>query len=388
MKICLVGPCSPLDISHEQFKFEPDSYEQVSFYRGIPVSTLANELLAAGHEVEIISTAFNLVESQIILSGPRLKFTIVRSTKNTKIRALTFWRSDRKLLARAIEKSDADVFHAHWTYEFAMATLSCKKNALVTAHDAPIRIFQHYRDIFRLLRLGLAIYVRFRTRNLAAVSPYLADSWRRNMFWRRNIFILPNLTPRDILQKNQQYSSEGNRVLCVSDASELKNVKTLIRSWNQISNLADDYLLVIVGNGLGYGEEIFQWAEVNGLNNGIEWKGYLERPGVSLEMSRASVLCHPSLEESHSLVLVEALSAGIPIVAGKNSGAVPWTIGDAGILVDIESDSEISEAIVYLLQNPDVSVSLSNKALNRSREVFGAEMILAKYFEAYRSLLA
>ena len=81
---------------------------------------LANELLAAGHEVEIISTAFNLLEEQMILSGPRLKFTIVRSTKNTKVRALTLWKSDRKLLVTAIKKSDADIFHAHWTYELSL----------------------------------------------------------------------------------------------------------------------------------------------------------------------------------------------------------------------------------------------------------------------------
>ena len=387
MKICLVGPCSPLDIDHGQFEFQPDNYDYLDFYRGIPVSTLANELLAAGHEVEIISTVFNLVEEQIILSGPRLKFTIVRSTKNTKVRALTLWKSDRKLLIRAIKESDADIFHAHWTYEFAMATLTCKRDALVSAHDAPIKIFQYYRDIYRLLRLAMAFYVRFRTRNLAAVSPYLADSWRTKMHWKRKIFVLPNLIPKDIVSRSHPYSPHGNRVLCVSDASALKNVKTLIRSWNQISHLVTNHLLVIVGNGLGPSEEMFQWADSSGLNNRIVWKGYLERTEVSSEMSRANILCHPSLEESHSLVLMEALAMGLPIVAGKNSGAVPWTIGDAGVLVDVESELDLSEAMIKLLQNLEVRVGLSKMAVKRSLEVFGTQVILPKYLDTYRLLI-
>jgi glycosyltransferase involved in cell wall biosynthesis len=386
MKICLVGPCSPHDISYELFEFQSDNYAQVKFYRGIPVSTLANELLAAGHEVEIISTAFNLEEQQIIFNGPRLKFTIVRSTKNTKVRVLTLWRNERKLLTKAIEKSDADVFHAHWTYEFAMATLNCRRDALITAHDAPFKIFEHYRDFHRFLRLVMAIFVRFRTRNLVVVSPYLADSWRKNMHWKKSIILLPNLTPTSFIRANTVYSPDGNRVLCVSDASELKNVKTLIRSWNQAPHLSNDSLLVLVGNDLGLGEEMFQWADSRGLNNRIEWKGYLERQDVSSEMCRANLLCHPSLEESHSLVLVEALALGLPIVAGKNSGAVAWTIGPAGILVDVESESDISDAILYLLQNSDVRVGLSNMAVKRSLEVFGTQKILANYLETYRLL--
>ena len=387
MKICLVGPCSPLDIDHESFEFQPENYSYLSFYRGIPVSTLANELVAAGHEVEIISTAINLEEERIILSGPRLKFTIVRSTKNTKVRVLTLNRSDRKLLVKAIESSDADIFHAHWTYEFAMATLSCKREALITTHDAPIKIFQHYRDLHRFLRMVMAIYVRFRTKNLAAVSPYLAESWRRKMHWKKNIIVLPNLTPRDIFKVNHEYSPDGYRVLCVSDASELKNVKNLIRAWSQVTHEFSDCLLVLVGYGLGYDEEIFEWADSVGLNSRIEWMGYLERPEVSLEMSRANLLCHPSLEESHSIVLVEALAVGLPIIAGKNSGAVPWTVGDAGVLVDVESENEISVAIIKLLQDPDLRVTLANLAAMRSLDVFGTEKILSKYLETYRMLI-
>ena len=77
---------------------------------------------------------------------------------------------------------------------------------------------------------------------------------------------------------------------------------------------------------------------------------------------------------------------GLPIVAGKNSGAVAWTIGPAGILVDVESESDISDAILHLLQNSDVRVGLSNMAVKRSLEVFGTQKILANYLETYRLL--
>ena len=53
---------------------------------------------------------------------------------------------------------------------------------------------------------------------------------------------------------------------------------------------------------------------------------------------------------------------------------------------DVESESDISDAILHLLQNSDVRVGLSNMAVKRSLEVFGTQKILANYLETYRLL--
>jgi glycosyltransferase involved in cell wall biosynthesis len=387
MRICLIGPCSPHDISRYLLDFNPDEYEEVQFYRGIPVSTLAIKLLESGNEVEIVTSAFGVFDHELNFKGPKITITIIKSTDSTRNRALTLFRDDRKRITKVLEKSKADIFHAHWTYEFALAALSTQKKVLVTAHDAPLKILFHYRDAYRFLRFLMAVIVRMRAKHLAAVSPYLADNWRRHMIWRKPVIILPNFTPVEMLPDSDPNARLNYSVLCVSDSSKLKNVKTLIKAWKIVVSEIPQANLRLVGIGLGEGEEIHDWAKLSGLAEAIEWVGYVERTSILKELSSATVLCHPSLEESHSLVLVESLAMGLPIIGGKNSGAVPWTLGDAGLLVDVKSEIEIADALIQLLLNLELRSKFSELAHLRSTSIFSEEITLPRYIRAYKDIL-
>jgi len=382
-----VGPCSPHDLQQYLDDFDPTEYSEIEFYRGIPVSTLAVKLLQNGHDVEIITSAFGLINEKLVFNGLKLMITIVKSTESTKIRALTLFRSDRKNLSKILEESKADVYHAHWTYEFALAALSVRKNVLVSAHDAPMKILYFYRDPYRFLRFVMAVIVRLRTNNLAAVSPYLAQTWRKQMRWHKPIMILPNFTPVEMLEEKITLSRDKKTVLCISDSSRLKNVKSLVNAWKFVRTIHPEAKLRLIGNGLGIAEEIHQWAKLNELSEGIEWIGYVERSLVVQELNHATILCHPSLEESHSLVLVEALARGLPIVGGMHSGAVPWTLGDAGLLVDVKSKMEIAKAINELLLDLGLRARLSELAQIRSREFFSEGDNLPNYIQAYSEIL-
>lgn len=387
MRICLIGPCSPHDISRYLLDFNPDEYKEVQFYRGIPVSTLAIKLLESGNEVEIVTSAFGVFDHELNFKGPKITITIIKSTDSTRNRALTLFRDDRKRITKVLEKSKADIFHAHWTYEFALAALSTQKKVLVTAHDAPLKILFHYRDAYRFLRFLMAVIVRMRAKHLAAVSPYLADNWRRHMIWRKPVIVLPNFTPVEMLPDSDPNARLNYSVLCVSDSSKLKNVKTLIKAWKIVVSEIPKANLRLVGIGLGEGEEIHDWAKLSGLAEAIEWVGYVERTSILKELSSATVLCHPSLEESHSLVLVESLAMGLPIIGGKNSGAVPWTLGDAGLLVDVKSEIEIADALIHLLLNLELRTKFSELAHLRSTSIFSEEIILPRYIRAYKDIL-
>jgi len=387
MKICLVGPCSPVDLNDLLTDFDISKYSDFKFYRGIPVSTLAAAFLKAGHEVEIISTATGSIADPIILHGKRLKFTIVKGNSSPRNRALSLFRSDRKNLSKVIRATEADIFHAHWIYEFALATLQTKKNVIVTAHDSPVKILFHYLDAYRLLRLVLAIVVRIKCKYLTAVSPYLAQNWRKQMLWFKNIEILPNLIPTDFLKTGIQVNEKEKFVLCVSDSSNLKNVKTLITAWHKVNLEMTDYRLVLVGYGLGKDEDMNKWADRNGLDYNIEWTGYINRAELHLLFERAMLLCHPSLEESHCLVLLEASSLGLPIIAGNNSGAVPWTLKSGGYLIDAKSPSAISSAILRVIRSPDLRNILSQNALENVRTNYSQRKLIELYLNSYQEVI-
>src|SRR5687767_8852427 len=64
------------------------------------------------------------------------------------------------------------------------------------------------------------------------------------------------------------------------------------------------------------------------------------------------MLVLPSLEEGFGMTVVEAMQAGVPVVASAR-GALPEVVGDAGLIVDPTSAEAIATAIERLLDSPD-----------------------------------
>ena len=199
----------------------------IAGYRGIPVTELARALVGAGLEVEIATIAEE-VETPMTLEGDRLRLHI--APMRARHRARDGFRRERDWLERLIRASEANVVHAHWTYEFAWAALDSGRPAIVTAHDAPLTALRWYPDPYRAIRTAMAYVVRLRIRTLTAVSPYLAWRWRREMGYRRSIPVIPNSAPALTSTSTRSLRNGGPRIVDVSDAGRRKNVPSLVRA--------------------------------------------------------------------------------------------------------------------------------------------------------------
>ncbi len=92
----------------------------------------------------------------------------------------------------------------------------------------------------------------------------------------------------------------------------------------------------------------------------------------------ADVLALPSMHEGFGLPLLEAMQAGVPVVA-SDSGAMPWVLGSnteepAGVLFEPGSAEQLAEAIASILSDRELADSLRARGLERiklfSPEVF------------------
>lgn len=86
------------------------------------------------------------------------------------------------------------------------------------------------------------------------------------------------------------------------------------------------------------------------------------------------ILLHPSREESFGMTLIEAMAKGLPVVAGKDSGAVLWILynGINGVLIDVNSPIGIAEGIKSIVEDKIIYKKLSED---------GIELIKNKYTE-------
>jgi glycosyltransferase involved in cell wall biosynthesis len=384
MHIAIVGPANP----HE---FETDLEAAGPFPAGLggtPVNGLVRSLLDLGHTVSLF-TASPSQEKTWRASGPRLNIIAVPYRTRARDRGLDLFRGERRAIAKELEKCNADVFHAHWTYEFALACKDARVGPLlVTAHDAPLTILRHMPDGYRLIRTLMAFRARISIKNLTTVTPHLAARWRKEMLFRRPIAIITNPMPK--LDLPEVPDTRKAVILDVANASKLKNVRALIIAFAAVREVHSDAELRLVGGGLGKYGPVAQWATSHGLAVGVAFLGPLDREAIALQYAEATIFCHASLEEAQGMCLIEAMSASIPIVAGRNSGGVGWTLfdGAGGTLVNVRSSEEIAAAIESILLHKQAFAAKAQvaKALSSSR--YSGNRIASQYVDEYKRIIA
>lgn len=377
--VAIIGPSNP-----SEFFDDLDDVERFPLgMGGIPVNGLVRSLLDLGHRVSLFTAARGESETWRA-SGSHLSIVAVPYRDRARTRAFDFFGAERAALSIELVECDADVFHAHWTYEFALACIDAGVQPLVvTAHDAPLTILKHLPDGYRLIRAVMAFRARLSIKNLTAVAPYLAGRWRTEMLFKRDIAVIPNALPP--LQLSSGAKAENPVILEVADASPLKNVKTLIRAFSLVKSAVPGSELRLVGPGLGTGDSLEGWAIANNLSSGVHFLGRLNRDDIALQYSQATLFSHSSLEEAQPMCLLEAMSASLPIVAGIESGGVPWTLfgGRAGVLVDVASSHELAVAIISTIQDPGGSARRSAVALGLLTSRHAPGVIAAQYIQQY-----
>lgn len=150
--------------------------------------------------------------------------------------------------------------------------------------------------------------------------------------------------------KSDVYSSQSNKniILYVGSMVKRKGVDLLISA---LPYIKQDYQLRIVGNGSEDEIRILKkLAQELKIADKIEWCGFKTGRELVSEYENATVFVLPTREDCFGLVLLEALSAGIPIVASKYADGAYDIINDInGCLVNPYNSVEIAESIEKVL---------------------------------------
>lgn len=357
---------------------------------GTPVNLLSCELLKRGHKL-VIFTLDPSVQDEMTLKGENLTICIgpFRRARN---RALDFFSIERSFLEQAIKRERPDVLHAQWTYEYALAAQSSGLPHVITAHDAPISIVWLNFTIYRIIRTLMAYRVLMRAKRVVSVSPYVAKHLRRFMFYKGADEVISNGLSQAIFNIEVMPRQKDNAVTFATILmgwAGRKNGQVAIEAFAQHRLHNPNSRLIMFGSGHGPNEDAELWARSNGFSDGIEFVGQMPYQLVLERLaSEVDVLVHPSLEESHGLVLIEAMALGIPAIGGSKSGAVPWTLdeGRAGILVDVTSADALAAAMTKLATDFDERSEWGQKGKAMVLRRFHIKAIADAYEAVYREL--
>jgi glycosyltransferase involved in cell wall biosynthesis len=113
--------------------------------------------------------------------------------------------------------------------------------------------------------------------------------------------------------------------------------------------------------------------------------GYLQNGDLSAVMARAELLVFPSLYEGYGLPVLEAMSAGVPVVCSDRA-SLPEVAGDAALFFDPTDVVQMSEAIVQVAGDRQLRESLREKGL-RNVARFSWDRTAAGTLDVYRRVL-
>ena len=160
--------------------------------------------------------------------------------------------------------------------------------------------------------------------------------------------------------------SKKNHLLYVGRISKEKNIGALLTAVKKVTTPCS---LTLVGTG-GASEKIKAQAKKLGLEEKVIFTGRKEN--VEDYYAKANLFILPSTCEAFGLVILEAMSAGLPVIAFRPSKTI-LTASDE-IISDgidgflVKNEQEMAEKIDFLLKNKKVLEKMSKKALERAQE--------------------
>ncbi len=294
------------------------------------VAHFANALLRRGHSVVIFTSSTGL-ETPLVIEQGRLVVCIAPRYRPRAV--LSFYARERRWLKSLMRQHPCDLVHAMWSYEFALAALGSGRPTLVHYRDNAWTILKHTPDTYRFVRWLLNLWVTIRAPHRLANSEYLKSSL--GLAGLRTE-VVPNFLPSTAAPpENLRPAVRNGSLLTVSNGfSGHKNVSVALRAFSALrqKGLAREYRLV--GMRMGPGEEADLYARANGLSDGVVFVGPLPFQETMNEIASATLLVHPSLEESFGMTILEAMALGTPVVAGATVGNIPDLLasGECGTL--------------------------------------------------------
>jgi len=219
---------------------------------------------------------------------------------------------------------------------------------LVTIHDVAFLRDPHlvspasrrFAGLLRAaLRRGATVHVYSDTvgRDLEHLLPCPAD---------RIVRIYPGIaaTGDGDAHAGHALAGAGRYVLALGTVEPRKNLPRLVAAFD-IEAARDPELRLVVAGPDGWGTSAFDDAVRNARHGDrVVRLGYVDDLSRADLLAGARVLAYPSLDEGFGHPPLEAMRAGIPVVAAR-AGALPEVLGDAALLVDPSSPDALAGAL-------------------------------------------
>jgi alpha-1,3-rhamnosyl/mannosyltransferase len=194
-------------------------------------------------------------------------------------------------------------------------------------------------------------------------------------------FFSPEEAAKEVVRK--KYGLRRQFVLFVGTIEPRKNIGTLLDAIESLPATLRQHWDFVVAGPAG-------WASrhtMSRLRNDkvVRYLGYVEEAMLPGLTAAASVFVYPSLYEGFGFPVVQAMAAGVPVIT-SNVSALPEIAGEAALLVDPQSQSELHHALSRLMTTEGLRTTLGAAGRQRA-ERFHWEKCAEQSLEFFRNVI-
>ena len=348
------------------------------------VTQLARELGRSGHEVQVLAPHSPSRESQDADLHVPLGRSVPLPSGGSIARVSLSWWLYPKVRA-LLRKEQFDVIHLHEPMApiLPLCVLEFSDSVNVgTFHASYAR--QH------LYRITHPIIKRWQQRlhGNIAVSP-AARRYVNNTF-PGDYEIIPNGIDFKHFSTNvapmPQYQDGKINILFVGRLEKRKGLRYLLEAYGKLKWDLPNIRLIVVGPG-NPDKESYRVMSSQNLQD-VEFVGLVSYDDLPRYYASADIFCSPATgAESFGIVLLEAMSAGKPVVASDIEGfRGVMTHGEQGLLVPKKDSNALAEALGMLARDPELRRKLGGNG-NRLAEEYRWEVVAGRVEAYYNTCL-
>lgn len=351
------------------------------------IFALRDGLVARGHEVKIIAPVprelSDVDTSHVLFLGAAVAFKSPMQTLTDISVSVTTEHIDEALKA---EKFDILHFHEPWQPVLSRQILSRSTSVNIATFHAKVPETLMSRTVVKVVTpytKAVLKYLQELTAVSEAATEYVAS------LTDAPVTIIPNgidLAHYRQALKLKKSPKVGQTILFIGRLERRKGMKYLLRAFELLLQENPDASLLVAGDGPDK-QKLEAEVESRGLPN-VTFLGYVNEETKLRLLAEADLFCSPAIYgESFGIVLLEAMAAGLPIVAGDNSGYASVLQGIGALSLANPQDTPAFARHMQLLLSEEPLRKIWKAWAQKHVEQFNYPRIIDMYENLYRDAL-
>lgn len=361
---------------------------------GVATYYIARELCRRGYEVSVLTSRFGCQRWRETIENIRVyRVPVLRKRRDycSVLEMATFILASIPMLFFLLLTRHYDLIHIFFGVPSGPLGYLAKKIFGVPylirmgGGDVPgFRPFQ-YKKLYKILTPFLNILWR-NADFLVANSDGLCKM-ATQVFPNLPISVIPNgVDTHRFTNGHRRIPAPVVRILFVSRLIRRKGLQYLIAAIPEIAKqVHSPFVIKIVGDGPDK-EEFLQQVHNQGIEEYVRFYGYVDHANLPQSYLDADIFVLPSLAEGMPNVVLEAMGSGLPVVATRVPGSEELVQdGDNGFLVDAKDAENLANALIALIDHPELRERMGRKAKDMAGQ-YTWEMVTEQYMTLYKEM--